>query len=1289
MAKSFVRFLRKTLTKLLWLMSVLVIIFVVLLSLAKLTLPYWTEDKARMIALAEAEFGGQFDYQSLDVDWTKFKPSIFMEDVQWSSDDGDVSLGSSKSLIVLNFWESLFKGYLVTEKVELNTVTLDIAINESAASNDFSPNVELFLKRYPEIINQESIAIDNVSINFRKNDQSKKVQVSQLNFIRRDQQRQLTLDFQSEFASQGKVIVESDGKPFADDNPIDIYGLLRDFDLVNSSQFFNLPQGIPVELADTEFWLSYEGDFPVSGKLLFKADSTDSKVAKLDAEINYIHEGRYTIFSSDKFHVVERQESGDLKRYNSYFKVVRDKVDEDTTVWRFEAQNTPIGYFSSLSIPFMPQDIRQHLIDLKPEGDLVSLDLETLQKNKELVPINGRAKVDSFSVQSTANSPGVMLKSLFVNKLDDGWTVRASTEDSNIKWPGVFKNNIPVDTLSLDAWISFKESPFIKVNSFALDNPDTEVFASGKIEIVDGDPDMSIYAEARNVNIAALETYWPRNEMDEEVLSFLDQSLISGQVDFGKLTWRGNIENFPYENNDGQFDIQAKVSDSQFNFDKDWPQLENLSADVHFLNNKLMINATSGSVLGNDIGNVEGVIESIFTENSVLKMDIENQVAYQPYRDLFFESPIHQWLGDDLIDLKFSGKLDHKLSVSIPLSEDDDNTRLTGNISFNGQSIQLDGYNFALDSLTGSLHYTERGAYSKNLKGEIWKSPVTLDITVDEYTESDDLVNINAESMFNLARAVEFHNIQAPLKIEGESPVTLHYRKDVGGSASLILRSDLKGTLIEGPSWLSKSKSAAASFLATLFQTEGRIQSRTIYRDTVSAQLNFSQSNPEDINGVIALGELATNSIQVPPQGVAIQGFFPEIHSYEWINSLQMKKEGDFFWPKWIDHIAVRTDLFTVAGQSLHEVSLTDSLLDDESVRFNVSAKEGNGSLTLFTDGRKHVVVDSLDIELQPFSSLSESELDLQKDALDKWQLECFSCKINGIDTGKLTLVSTKEGDAVVLKGDSQIKGQLAAYLEGRWQDDQSAVNIRFTTQDTGALLKRWGYGDGLKETEATGSIALSWPGGFHDISLETLNGNISLDTGPGAVKELSDRQARVFSLFSLQSVRRRLSLDFSDLFEDGFFYDTMRGVFTIKNGVVHSDDVFINGTAADVEVKGSIDLVEQTVDQNVTVVPKLGSSLPVLAGWAIEPTTGLIMLLVNKIFEPVIDVVVSIEYKVTGDLANPEVVELSKKSKEVTVPESELKTEQERQEPTDAEPESDEEKLPSEQETAEDINDE
>ncbi|RDX38246.1 TIGR02099 family protein [Kangiella sp. HD9-110m-PIT-SAG07] len=1255
MAKTLTRLLRRFATYALWLVSIVVIIFVLFLSVIKLTLPYWTDNKERMTALVENQIGGTFDYQSLEIDWSEFKPSVFIESAQWSNNKKTQSFKANKTYIVLNFWESLFKGYLITETIELNQVDAEIDVSQAQPDNSiFSTDWGLLLKRYPEVIDQESIKVDNLSINLHKNDDSRQVQLSSFNFQKLGKQRQLIIESQSSFASQVRLVIESKGQPFENNNAIKIYGLLRDFDVVDSTRFFELPQGIPVEIADTEFWLEYAGEAPKSGRLLFSAGSASSQVAQLDAEINYQSEGPLSIFSSDQFHVVERSGVDSLNRYDSYFKLVRNEQSPNDINWLLEAENTPIGYFSTLATPFLPVKIREALLQVQPQGELVALDIEAVQTGDGLRPKYGSAEAINLSTEQSSISPKLEVDRITISDEGDGWRLKANASSSLVVWDGVFKEPIPAENFSLDTWVSFVGSPLLNINRLEFINDDVNVIGSGTVRALEDDVDLSLYAEARDINIGELEKYWPRNELKDDVLEFLDMALISGTVELATLTWRGNFEDFPYENKAGQFDIQASVKESQFKFDPDWPMAEGLSASVQFSNNEMFLSADQGSVLGNDIGKVEGVIESLFTEGSVLSLSINNHVAFEPYQALFMNSPLQKWLGEELLDLEFSGQLKNDLQAVIALSDESDDTSITGTVSFAGENIELSSYQLGLNNLKGQLHYTERGAYAEKLKAELWQSPVTIDIAVDEYTNNDDLVNIDANSSFDLAKAVSSLNIQLPIYVEGSSQTNLHYRQDSEGSESLIVRSDLQGTEINGPSWISKERNEESSFLATLYRKSNRIHARTIYRDTVSSQLDFGVDTPGDINGVIALGDLATHSIEVPKKGVAIEGFFGEIHSNEWLNSLQVKKEGEFYWPEWIERISVRTALFTIAGQSLHDVVFTDSLLIDESIRFNVEAREGLGNLTLYNDGRKHVTIEKLDIELDSFSRLSDSEVTINKSSLDNWQLECLSCKINDIDTGKLTLVSNLENGTVVVKGDSQIDGQLSAYVQGVWRGNESKVDIDFTTLDTGSLLKRWGYGDGVKDTKTTGAIKLNWPGGFHDISVATLNGSINLEAGEGSVKELSDRQARVFSLFSLQSVRRRLSLDFSDLFEDGFFYDKMSGEFRIVDGVVHSDNVFIDGTAADVRVKGSIDLVKQTVDQNVTVVPKLGSSLPLLAGWAVEPTTGLIMLLINKIFEPVIDVVVSIEYKVSGNLSNPSVVEVSKKSKEVAVPEVE-----------------------------------
>ena len=85
MAKSLTRLLRRFLTYILWLVSILVIVFVLFVSVVKLSLPYWTDNKERMIALVEEQVGGSFSYSSLDIDWSEFKPSIFINGATWSN----------------------------------------------------------------------------------------------------------------------------------------------------------------------------------------------------------------------------------------------------------------------------------------------------------------------------------------------------------------------------------------------------------------------------------------------------------------------------------------------------------------------------------------------------------------------------------------------------------------------------------------------------------------------------------------------------------------------------------------------------------------------------------------------------------------------------------------------------------------------------------------------------------------------------------------------------------------------------------------------------------------------------------------------------------------------------------------------------------------------------------------------------------------------------------------------------------------------------------------------------
>lgn len=1281
MLKGIITTIRRWLTKLLWLVSIVVILFVLLVSVVKLILPYWLDDKESIVELVEQQIGGEFDYQELVVDWTRFRPTVYLQELSWKSDDHRLQVSSERNTIELNLWKSLIDGYLQTESIEVNGVKLSYTLNELVTESeeseltDFSLNrLKLALKMHPEILQQRKISLRDVTLTIRHQGNSRTLVAPLILFTKLGNERQLIVDARSELFSSGRFVVESIGQPLAENSQVDLFASLEDTDIKSLAKFLNLKQDYPVDLVNAKIWLTYEGDRPVTGYSQILASGDQSRVAQLDGAIRFRSDDTGFRLSSDRFHLVERVALSDaeqqavteesdkkeekLVEFDSQFNVTVERNDSGSS-WDMSADNFPVSYLVTSIKPFLSPEHFELVEGLEPAGHIHRFHLLAEQAQETFKPVRADIYLSNFAVQEFQSVPGFKLDQIRINDEDGKWRVKLAAKDSRLVSSNWLKNPIAIDDLSFNGLITSDRQTSIKIAELDVANSDLAIKAEGLVSLIEdsqGQPDaeLAIYAEATDINIAELHNYWPTKGIKQQTVDYLNQSLLGGTVSKAKLLLRGNLEEFPYKDGSGQFYIEADTQDVIFKFDPEWPQAEQINAKAIFDNDTMSIVTNSGQLLGSQVNQATATIDSFSNDVSMLVITIDAQATDKSYLALHQNSPLKDDIGDTVTDFRLNKAINPTLEITIPLGNDVP-ASLKGVIPLDGHQISLKNYPLKLTRMQGNIHFTENGAYSENLRGNLWGNRFSIDVKVDEYTNDDDVVKLDAKSDFAVGKVFDANNIQSPLSISGSSELVVRYRVSENANQSLIVRTDLKGTVINGPKWLSKSKEEIADVLVTLFESNGKIQSRAIYRDSISSQLVFSSDDINDVNGVIALGELATSKVAAPQRGVAIRGQFNEIKSYDWVNSLQFKSGGAFSWPKWINSIDIKTPTLDVAGQKLHEVHLTDEQLAGQYLRFRLTANEGKGSLTFYDDGRKHVLVDELDIQLEPFSKLSDSDIHLEKSALYNWQLECASCRINGIDTGVLTLVTEKTEQAVTIKGDSKIEGLLSAYLEGSWKGDLSKVNITFTSPDAGRLLQRWGYGDGIRETSTEGRLELSWKGGWHQFELNNSNGSLNVNTGQGVVRELSDRQARVFSLFSLQSLRRRLTLDFRDLFEDGFFYDSINGNFTIKQGVVHSDKVSINGATAEVTITGSTNLVKSTVNQNVVVIPKLGSSLPVLAGWAIEPTTGLIMLLINKIFEPVLDVVVRIEYSIKGDLSNPEVIEVDKKSKEIVVPDEEV----------------------------------
>ena len=100
----------------------------------------------------------------------------------------------------------------------------------------------------------------------------------------------------------------------------------------------------------------------------------------------------------------------------------------------------------------------------------------------------------------------------------------------------------------------------------------------------------------------------------------------------------------------------------------------------------------------------------------------------------------------------------------------------------------------------------------------------------------------------------------------------------------------------------------------------------------------------------------------------------------------------------------------------------------------------------------------------------------------------------------------------------------------------------------------------------------------------------------------------RILGAFDLAEWKRRIRLDFSDMYERGLAYNGIQGSFQIANGNAVTKDLVIDGVSAKIEFNGRTGFVAQDYDQNITVTPKTTAFIPfagTIAGFVVKTLTG------------------------------------------------------------------------------------
>ncbi len=228
----------------------------------------------------------------------------------------------------------------------------------------------------------------------------------------------------------------------------------------------------------------------------------------------------------------------------------------------------------------------------------------------------------------------------------------------------------------------------------------------------------------------------------------------------------------------------------------------------------------------------------------------------------------------------------------------------------------------------------------------------------------------------------------------------------------------------------------------------------------------------------------------------------------------------------------------------------------------------------------------------------------------------------------------------VVANDNGRIEANGAWRTQARQQ--QTKLDVALDAQDAGAFLARFGYPDALQGAPTRIDGQLAWAGAPSEFDYPTLTGTLRIVVGPGRFLKIEPGFGKLLGVLSLQSLPRRISLDFRDVFSEGFAFDDITGNVRVTNGVMSTDNLALVGPAAKVNISGDADLAKETQRLAVRVQPSLsggvsaGAALLFLANPIIGAAVGAGSLLAQKVMRDPIEQMFSYQYTVTGGWSDP-----------------------------------------------------
>ena len=903
-----------------------------------------------------------------------------------------------------------------------------------------------------------------------------------------------------------------------------------------------------------------------------------------------------------------------------------------------------------------------------------------------------KSRFEGLGLTALGPVPGIAGINGRVDGTEKGGSLQLDGQRAAFELPGVFadpKLELEAFAAQLD-WKAAADGLRVSLKKAAFHNKDAAGEASGAWHALsEGPGEIELDARLTRGSGDAVWRYMPLT-VGKDVREWLRAAIIGGKSTETTLKLRGDLRRFPFrDGKDGVFEVRGKFRDAGLRYASTWPEISDIQGELLFAGQRMLITASSGRILGVGLREVRAEIADLEVTEELLTVSGKAAGPTADFLRFIEASPVGERIDHFTEDMKAEGSGELDLKLSLPLRRLAD-SRVEGNYRFDGNRLTVDNDLPPLAEVRGALRFSADNLEARGIRGTLLGSPLTVDVK----TAGDGNVQISAAGETSIAtlRRQFPHPVFDHLSGSAKWAGSVRVKKK---SAEVKLSSNLIGITSSLPQPFNKNATEPLAFSLERkpppTEPAARAGARSVGAAKATAAspvtrppsakdaapgpaagttsgvaqdmldislgraLRFQLVRRHDVSppvitrGLLAIGDV---SAALPERNLAVAVNLPSINADFWRGLLAKQTNGNdkgesALPPLPAVQFDLRTNDLTLLDKGFHDVRLNGGRAEGATTtRFDLKSRElaGNFEWNSAGSGRLSGRIAQFSIPesvATPAAMQAKaSEVIERIPALDI-TVDQLSFKDRTLGTVRLA-AENREGywnTRVDVKNED---GTLEA--SGRWRPSptqpDTRVDFKLGAKSVEKLLARFGHPDTVRRGNASLAGNLSWNGSPFSIDYASLNGGFKLEAAGGQFNKLEPGVGRLLGILSLQSLPRRITLDFRDVFSEGFAFDSIGGQFAVARGVMETKDLQIQGPSAKVLMNGTVNLGAETQNLKVRVQPAVGESIAVGTMIA-NPVAGAVVWAAQKLFKDPLDQAFAFEYAITGSWADPKVEKL------------------------------------------------